>query len=108
MGSPKSTPVQETVNNNVMAAAPLEVSTISFHGPTLLQSVVASLGCIVIAVLCYIAFKYCGICGRNNTGELPEHWPEQRLRRWSLRSVKGPREAEKSLSNFHNHGKMVP
>ena len=84
----------------------LEVTSISFHGPTLIQSVIASLSCIVIAVLAYIALKYCGICKRGtNRGGLTEVWPEDRqhtARRWSLKSIRHqrPRDEGKNLANF--------
>ena len=101
MGTTSSNPETETINNNVLAPESLELSTISFHGPTLFQSVLASLGCIVLAVLCYIAFKYCKKTGVRE--EPSETWNGNRLRRWSLRSVK---REDKNLANFHS--KMVP
>ena len=54
-------------NANIMQSASiLEATTVGFHFPTLLQSILASAAILIFAILFYYSMRYMGYCNGHN------------------------------------------
>ena len=85
-----------------------QLTTFSFHGPTLTQSIGITLGILVLVGLTYIALRYCGFCSRNSRPRPPA----EAVRRWSRRIslYRGQGELGQGYPadpRFHFHGGRV-
>ena len=75
--------------NQDNANAAVELTSISFHRQTVVQSMIVTLGVILFIILGYIALRYMGMCG--GLGEIMVR------HRWSMRwsTTEEPHQAPK-------------
>ena len=76
----------EMVQNNANAAAS-SLTTFSFHGQTVLQSMIATGAMVIFLFLIYLLLRYMGYCRPSR----PEEFV---CRRWSEASLRRPRDFE--------------
>ncbi len=93
--SASSEPVQENSN------ASLEFTSIDFHGPTVLQTVLIGLGMVLVVGLGYLVLRYMWYCGgarRGNTHYGPGMDYNRGAGRWNRWSIRREREDPREMA----------